>query len=62
MIMVLVPMAPPGLVLAVVAAIAVVAIVVVVTVIARDGRRRLDGRLRDDRRRWRHDRNGRLRR
>jgi hypothetical protein len=62
MIMVLVPMAPPRLVLAVVAALAVVAIVVVVTVIARGGRRRLDRRLRGDRRRWRHDRNGRLRR
>jgi hypothetical protein len=62
MIMVLVPMTPPGLSLAVIAAIAVVAIVVVVTVIARGGGRRLDRRLRDDRRRWRHDRNGPLRR
>jgi hypothetical protein len=61
--MVLVPMAPSGLVLAVVAALAVVAIVVVVvTVIARGGRRRLDGRLRDDRRRRCRGCNGALRR
>jgi hypothetical protein len=60
--MVLVPVTPPGLVLAVVAALAVVAVVVVATITARGGRRRLDRRLRDDRRRWRHDRNGRLRR
>jgi hypothetical protein len=48
MIMVLVPMAPPGLALAVVSAVAVVPIVVVVVVvivIARGGRRRLSGRL-----------------
>jgi len=68
MIMVLVPMAPPGLALAPVAAVAaaaaaaaaasaavvpiVVVVVVVVVVIALGGGRRLSGRLRDDRRRW----------
>jgi hypothetical protein len=57
MIMVLVPMAPPGLALAVVSTIAAVAVVpivvvvvVVVIVIALGGRRRLSGGLRDDRR------------
>ena len=66
MIMVLVPMAPPGLALAVVsavsgvAAVAVVPMVVVLIVIALGGRRRLSGRLRDDRR-WRRGRNRALR-
>jgi uncharacterized membrane-anchored protein len=61
MIMVLVPVAPPGLALAVVAAVAAVAVaavavvpivvvVVVVIVVAPGRRRRLSGRLRDDRR------------
>jgi hypothetical protein len=59
MIVVLVPMAPPGLALTVVAAFAVVS--VVVPVIALGGRRRLSGRLRDDRR-WRRGCNGALRR
>ena len=58
MIMVLVPMAPSGLALAIVTAIAAVAVVpivvvAVVIVIATGGRRRLSGRLRDDRRRRR---------
>jgi uncharacterized membrane-anchored protein len=56
MIMVLVPVAPPGLALAVVSTIAAVAVVpivvvvVVVIVVAPGRRRRLSGRLRDDRR------------
>ena len=71
MIMVLVPMAPPGLALAVVSTIAAVAavavvpivvVVVVVVVIALGGRRRLSGRLRDDRRRWGRGRDSPLRR
>jgi Flp pilus assembly protein TadB len=58
MIVVLVPMAPSGLALAVVTAVAAVAVVpivvvVVVVVIATGGRRRLSGRLRDHRRRRR---------
>jgi hypothetical protein len=52
MIVVLVPMAPPGLV---VAAFAVVSVVVVPIVIALRGGRRLSGRLRDDRRRRGHN-------
>jgi hypothetical protein len=63
MIMVLVPMAPPGLALAVVAAVApvavaavavvpIVVVVVVVIVITVGGRRRLSGRLGYDHRRW----------
>jgi hypothetical protein len=60
MIMVLVPMAPPGLALTVVAAFAVVPVVVVPIVTALGGRRRLSGRLRDDRR-WRRGRNRALR-
>jgi membrane protein implicated in regulation of membrane protease activity len=75
MIMVLVPMAPPGLALAAVAAAAsaasaasvavvpiVVVVVIVVIVIALGGRRRLSGRLRDDRRRWFRGRDRPLRR
>ena len=78
MIMVLVSMAPPGLALAAVAAAAaatsaaaaaaaavvpiVVVVVVVVVVIALGGRRRLSGRLRDDRRRWGRGRDSPLRR
>jgi uncharacterized membrane-anchored protein len=56
MIMVLVPVAPPGLAVAVVSTIAAVAVVpivvvvVVVIVVAPGRRRRLSGRLRDDRR------------
>jgi len=70
MIMVLVPMAPSGLALAVVAAAAAAAaaavvpilVVVAVVVIALRGRRRLSGRLRDDRRRWGRGRDSPLRR
>jgi hypothetical protein len=52
MIMVFVPMAPPGLALAVVPVVAAFAMVpmVALIVIAPGGRRRLSGRLRDDRR------------
>ena len=73
MIMVLVPMAPSGLALAVVAAAAAapaaaaaavvpILVVVAVVVIALRGRRRLSGRLRDDRRRWGRGRDSPLRR
>jgi hypothetical protein len=61
MIMVVVPMAPPGLALPVVApgaAFAVMSVVVVPIVVAPGSRRWLSGRLRDDRRRWRRGRNG----
>ena len=72
-IMVLVPMAPSGLALAVVAVVAAAAaaaaaavvpilVVVAVVVIALRGRRRLSGRLRDDRRRWGRGRDSPLRR
>jgi len=59
MIVVLVPMAPPGLALTVVAAFAVVSVVVPI-LIALGGRRRLSGRLLDARR-WRRGCNGALR-
>jgi uncharacterized membrane-anchored protein len=58
MIMVLVPVAPPGLALAVVSTIAAVAVVpivvvvVVVIVVAPGRRRRLSGRLGYDHGRW----------
>jgi hypothetical protein len=68
MIMVVVPVAPPGLAPAVVSTVAAVAVVpiivvvVVVIVVTPGRRRRLSGRLRDDRRRWGRGRDSPLRR
>jgi membrane protein implicated in regulation of membrane protease activity len=73
MIMVLVPVAPPGLALTAVAvaaaaaaaasaAVVPIVVVAVVVVIALGGRRRLSGRLRDNRRRWGRGRDSPVRR